>query len=82
MIVNITPGTPLGQPVTENFLRAVDAGQHHEDLANQGTELAQKLGKLSDQLNEVVQERSRRQRHRGLGCSMMRRLQQSERDHQ
>src|SRR5580765_4502625 len=54
MIVNITPGTPLGQPVTENFLLPSSQGNTMSDLANQGTELAQKLGKLSDQLNEVV----------------------------
>ena len=54
MIVNITPGTPLGQPVTENFLLPATAGSTMSDLATQGTELAQKLSKLSDQLNEVV----------------------------
>src|SRR5213078_479052 len=54
MIVNITPGTPLGQPVNENFLLPSTQGNTMSDLANQGTELAQKLGKLSDQLNEVV----------------------------
>ena len=54
MIVNITPGTPLGQPVTENFLLPSTAGSTMSDLATNGTELAQKLSKLSDQLNEVV----------------------------
>jgi phospholipid/cholesterol/gamma-HCH transport system substrate-binding protein len=54
MIVNITPGTSLGQPVTENFLLPSTQGNTMSDLANQGTELAQKLSKLSDQLNEVV----------------------------
>src|SRR5499427_2314778 len=54
MIVNITPGTALGQPVTENFLLPSTAGSTMSDLATRGTELAQKLGKLSDQLNEVV----------------------------
>lgn len=54
MIVNITPGTPLGQPVTENFLLPATAGSTMSDLATQGTELAQKLSKLSDQMNEIV----------------------------
>ena len=54
MIVNITPGTPLGQPVTENFLLPSSAGSTMSDLATQGTELAGKLSKLSDQLNEIV----------------------------
>ena len=54
MIVNITPGTPLGQSVTENFLLPSTPGSTMSDLATQGTDLAQKLSKLSDQLNEVV----------------------------
>ncbi len=54
MIVNITPGTPLGQPVTDNTLLSSTAGSTMSDLATQGTDRAQKLSKLSDQLNEVV----------------------------
>src|SRR6059058_167703 len=54
MIVNITPGTPLGQPVKENDLLPSTAGSTMSDLATNGTELAQKLSKLSDELNEVV----------------------------
>jgi phospholipid/cholesterol/gamma-HCH transport system substrate-binding protein len=54
MIVNITPGTPLGQPVTENYLLPSSAGSTMSDLATQGTELAGKLSKLSDQLNDIV----------------------------
>ena len=54
MLVNITPGTPLGQPVTDNFLLPSTAGNTMSDLANQGTELAQKLSKLSDELNGIV----------------------------
>ena len=54
MIVNITPGTPLGQAVKENDLLPSTAGSTMSDLATNGTELAQKLSKLSDQLNEVV----------------------------
>jgi len=54
MIVNITPGTALGQPVTDNFLLPSTAGSTMSDLATRGTELAEKLSKLSDQLNEIV----------------------------
>jgi len=54
MLVNITPGTPLGQPVTENFLLSSTAGSTMSDLATRGTDLAEKLGKLSDQLNDIV----------------------------
>lgn len=54
MLVNITPGTPLGQPVTENFLLPSTAGSTMSDLATRGTDLAEKLSKLSDQLNDIV----------------------------
>src|SRR6266404_7095404 len=54
MIVNITPGTSLGQPIKENDLLTSTSGSSISDLATNGTELAQKLSKLSDQLNEVV----------------------------
>ena len=54
MIVNITPGTSLGQPIKENDLLTSTSASTITDLATNGTELAQKLSKLSDQLNEVV----------------------------
>jgi phospholipid/cholesterol/gamma-HCH transport system substrate-binding protein len=56
MIVNITPGTPIGQPIKENELLPSTSGSSISDLATNGTELAQKLSKLSDQLNEVVKD--------------------------
>src|ERR1700730_3269710 len=54
MVVNITPGTSLGRPIKENDLLPSTSGSAMSDLATSGTELAQKLSKLSDQLNEVV----------------------------
>ncbi len=54
MIVNITPGTSIGQPIQENALLPSTSGSTISDLATNGTELAQKLSKLSDQINEVV----------------------------
>ena len=54
MVVNITPGTSLGRPIKENDLLPSTSGSTMSDLATSGTELAQKLSKLSDQLNEVV----------------------------
>jgi len=54
MIINITPGTSLGQPIKENALLTSTSGSSISDLATSGTELAGKLSKLSDQLNEVV----------------------------
>lgn len=54
MIVNITPGTALGQSIKENELLPSTSGSTISDLATSGTDLAQRLSKLSDQLNEVV----------------------------
>src|SRR5260221_5733159 len=54
MIINITPGTSLGKPIKENDLLTSTQGSSISDLATNGTELAQKLSKLSDELNEVV----------------------------
>ncbi|HMG71956.1 MAG TPA: MlaD family protein [Pyrinomonadaceae bacterium] len=56
MIVNITPGTSLGQPIKDKDLLTSTSGSSISDLATNGTELAQKLSKLSDQLNEVVKD--------------------------
>ena len=54
MLVNITPGTSLGQPIKDNALLSSTSGSTMADLATSGTDLAQRLSKLSDQLNEVV----------------------------
>lgn len=56
MMVNITPGTSLGQPVTENFLLPSTSGSTMSDFATSGTDLAQRLSKLSDQINAVVKD--------------------------
>jgi phospholipid/cholesterol/gamma-HCH transport system substrate-binding protein len=54
MMVNITPGTALGHPVKENEELATTPSSTMNDFATSGTDLAQRLSKLSDQLNEVV----------------------------
>jgi phospholipid/cholesterol/gamma-HCH transport system substrate-binding protein len=56
MMVNITPGTALGSPVKENDLLLSSSGNTMSDLATRGTELADRLGKLSDELNAVVKD--------------------------
>jgi phospholipid/cholesterol/gamma-HCH transport system substrate-binding protein len=56
MIVNITPGTALGQPVTENYLLSSQSGNTMSDLATRGSDLAERLSKLSDQLNDIVKD--------------------------
>src|SRR5436853_7513103 len=54
MLCTMTHGTSLGQPVTENFLLPSTSGSTMADLATSGTDLAQRLSKLSDQLSDVV----------------------------
>ncbi|HEY2917361.1 MAG TPA: MlaD family protein [Candidatus Binatia bacterium] len=56
MMVNITPGTALGQAVKEGDLLPATSGNTMSDLATRGTDLAERLSKLSDQLNEVVKD--------------------------
>src|SRR5207237_266466 len=54
MIVNITPGTPLGQGVTENFLLPTTPSSTMGDLATTATDTAAKVSKLADQLNDLL----------------------------
>lgn len=56
MLVNITPGTPLGQPVTENFLLPSKPGSTMGDLATSANETAQKISKLTDSLNDIMKD--------------------------
>lgn len=56
MMVNITPGTALGSPVKNNDLLPSKSGNTMSDLATRGTDLAERLSKLSDQLNDVVKD--------------------------
>lgn len=56
MIINITPGTAIGQPIQENAILPSSAANTISDFATSGTDLAQRLTKLSDQLNEVVKD--------------------------
>ena len=56
MMVNITPGTALGSPVKDGATLPSSSGNTMSDLATRGTELAERLGKLSDQLNDVVKD--------------------------
>ena len=56
MMVNLTPGTALGQPVKEGDQLPATSGNTMSDLATRGTDLAERLSKLSDQLNEVVKD--------------------------
>lgn len=54
MLLNITPGTALGQPVTENTILPSSSSNTVNDFATSGTDLAQRLSKLSDEINVIV----------------------------
>lgn len=54
MLINITPGTALGQPVQDYAVLKGSSGNTVNDFATSGTDLAQKLSKLSDEINGIV----------------------------
>jgi phospholipid/cholesterol/gamma-HCH transport system substrate-binding protein len=56
MLINITPGTAVGQPVQENAILPSASSNTVNDFATSGTDLAQRLSKLSDEISGIVQE--------------------------
>ena len=54
MMVNITPGTAVGSAIRDGQELQSSPSSTMNDLATSGTDLAQRLSKLSDQMNEVV----------------------------
>lgn len=56
MLINITPGTAIGQPVAENALLPSSTSNTVNDFATSGTDLAQRLSKLSDEINGMVRD--------------------------
>src|SRR5215207_1647794 len=56
MLINITPGTAVGQPVQDNAILPSSSSNTVNDFATSGTDLAQRLSKLSDQISGIVQE--------------------------
>lgn len=56
MLINITPGTAVGQPVADNAVLTSSSSNTVNDFATSGTDLAQRLSKLSDEMNSLVQE--------------------------
>jgi phospholipid/cholesterol/gamma-HCH transport system substrate-binding protein len=55
MLINITPGTSLGQPVQDGAILPSSSSNTVNDFATSGTDLAQRLSKLSDELSSMVQ---------------------------
>lgn len=56
MLINITPGTAIGQPVTDNAILPSSTSNTVNDFATSGTDLAQRLSKLSDEINGMVRD--------------------------
>jgi phospholipid/cholesterol/gamma-HCH transport system substrate-binding protein len=54
MLINITPGTALGQPVKDYDILPSSSSNTVNDFATSGTDLAQRLSKLSDEINGIV----------------------------
>jgi phospholipid/cholesterol/gamma-HCH transport system substrate-binding protein len=54
MLINITPGTAVGQPVQDGAVLPSSSSNTVNDFATSGTDLAQRLSKLSDQMSEIV----------------------------
>ncbi|MFZ0062754.1 MAG: MlaD family protein [Pyrinomonadaceae bacterium] len=56
MLINITPGTALGQPVADYAILPSSSSNTVNDFATSGTDLAQRLSKLSDEINGMVRD--------------------------
>ena len=56
MLINITPGTALGQPVKDYTILPASSSNTVNDFATSGTDLAQRLSKLSDEINGIVRD--------------------------
>lgn len=56
MLINITPGTSLGQPVKDYTILPASSSNTVNDFATSGTDLAQRLSKLSDEINGIVKD--------------------------
>ena len=56
MLINITPGTAVGQPVKDYSILPSSSSNTVNDFATSGTELAQRLSKLSDEISGMVRD--------------------------
>jgi len=55
MLINITPGSAMGAPVQDYAILPASSSNTVNDFATSGTDLAQRLSKLSDQISDLVQ---------------------------
>src|SRR5216683_2479410 len=56
MLINITPGTAVGQPVKDYSILPSSSSNTVNDFATSGTDLAQRLSKLSDEISGMVHD--------------------------
>ena len=56
MLINITPGTAVGQPVQDGAILPASSSNTVNDFAKSGTDLSQRLSKLSDEISGIVVE--------------------------
>src|SRR5215510_7467676 len=56
MLINITPGTALGSPVQDGTILPSSSSNTVNDFATSGTDLAQRLSKLSDEISGIVRD--------------------------
>ena len=56
MLINITPGTAVGQPIQDNAILPSSSSNTVNDFATSGTDLAQRLSKLSDEIGGIVKD--------------------------
>src|SRR5918912_703869 len=56
MLINITPGTSMGAPVSDGTILPSSSSNTVNDFATSGTDLAQRLSKLSDEIGGIVRD--------------------------
>jgi phospholipid/cholesterol/gamma-HCH transport system substrate-binding protein len=56
MLINITPGSAVGQPVKDYDILPSSSSNTVNDFATSGTDLAQRLSKLSDEIQGIVHD--------------------------
>jgi phospholipid/cholesterol/gamma-HCH transport system substrate-binding protein len=56
MLINITPGSAIGSPVQEGAILPSSSSNTVNDFATSGTDLAQRLSKLSDEISGIVRD--------------------------
>ena len=56
MLINITPGSAVGSPIQDNAILPSSSSNTVNDFATSGTDLAQRLSKLSDEIGGIVKD--------------------------